>query len=150
MKKFKYQIITVLAIFALISVIFTVQATTENENITKESKFFVKSEQGIKINTEALKNSINVFQSLPNEKKAAIKNRLTELSLKRQKDIQKVEKKINEYKAQKNQNSIKIHETQISQLQAIQKIALKENATETAKSLEILISWYENKQNSTL
>ena len=148
MKSFNGKVLSILLILLVISVAWAVtNETTANDAATLDnSKTFVTNEQGFKINEETIKNSLNLYQNLPVEKKNAIKDRMAQLSQKRQKNIEEVEKQIQEYKLQKKLQKAKSQITQISQLQAIQKIALKENAIETAKSLETLISWYESKQ----
>lgn len=147
MKSFKEQIIPILVIFLLISAAWAVtKAAPENVVSTNKNKLFVSNVQGMEINKEAIKNSINLYQDLSEDKKIVIRERMAELSRKRQEDIEKVKKQIKEYKLQKKLQKTNSREAQINQLQAIQKIALKENATETVKSLEILISWYKNKQ----
>jgi len=148
MKSFRDHIISLSVIFILISLGWKLaNAATSNEAALKTEKLSVSKTQSMKINEDIIKNSINAFQNLSEDKKVALKERMAQLSQKRQQDIKEVEKLINEYKLQKQLQYItEAQETQINQLQAIQKIALKENATETAKSLEIFISWYENKQ----
>ncbi|MBN2590520.1 MAG: hypothetical protein JXA96_11720 [Sedimentisphaerales bacterium] len=147
MKGFNFKFTSILVILFLISAACAVtKETTKNEGLDQENKIFVSNTQGFEINKETIKNSLNLYQNLSTDKKTAIKDRMVKLSQKRQQNIEQVQKQIKEYKLHKNLQNAKSQVTQISQLQAIQKIALKENATETAKSLEILISWYENKQ----
>lgn len=147
MKSVKGHFLSLLIIIVLISVAWAVtNATTEDENLTKTNKPFVPKTHLTKFDKETIKNSINLYQNLSEDKKVAIKNKMAQLSQKRQQNIKEVEKQIQEYKLQKQLQNTNSQVTQIDQLQAIQKIALKENATETAKSLEILISWYQNKQ----
>ena len=145
MKIFKDGIVSLLVIFLVISIAFAV-ANAENNNLAEENNLFVRNEQGITINQETVKNSVDLYKKLSDDKKTVIKERMAALSQTRQKNIDRVEKQIKEYKLQKHLQKARNQITQINQLQAIQKIALKENATETAKSLEILISWYQNKK----
>ncbi len=138
MKSFSGIVVSILIITVLISTAWAVVNDKSNSAVSNAQKF--------EMNKEAIKNNISTYQNLPADKKAAIKDRMAKLSQQRQNNIKEVEKQIQEYKLQQQLQKDKNQVPQISQLQAIQKIALKENATETAKSLDILISWYQNKQ----
>lgn len=151
MKCCNVRFVSILIILVLVSAVWAVtKDTNENVNSNDQSKSVVSNTQKFEMNKNAIKNNIQLYQNLSEDKKAAIKDRMAKLSQKRQNNIKEVEKQIEEYKLKQQLQKANSQETQIDQLQAIQKIALKENATETAKSLEILISCYQNKQKIRL
>ncbi|MBN1972404.1 MAG: hypothetical protein JW787_02100 [Sedimentisphaerales bacterium] len=150
MKNMKYQVISILVISIVVSAAWALsRAEAENAAITQTNKLFVTSEQGQEINVQAMKKSLNLYQNLSEDKKAAIKEKMAQLKQERQKDIERVEKQIKEYRLQiiKKQNTTS-QEARISQLQALKQLALKENAPETAKKIDNLISKYENNKAS--
>jgi hypothetical protein len=151
MKCFNGRFVSILIILVLVSAVWAVtKETNENVNSNKENKSVVSNTQKFEMNKNAIKNNMKLYQNLSEDKKVAIKDRMTKLSQKRQNNIKEVEKQIKEYKFKQQLQKANSQVPQIDQLQAIQKIALKENATETAKSLEILISCYQNKQKIRL
>ncbi len=151
MKFYNVRFVSILIIFVLVSAVWAVTKDTD-ENVSSDTpgKSVVSNTQKFEMNKNAIKNNMKLYQNLSEDKKAAIKDRMAKLSQKRQNNIKEVEKQIEEYKLKQQLQKANSPVTQIDQLQAIQKIALKENATETAKSLEILISCYQNKQKIRL
>jgi hypothetical protein len=151
MKFCNVRFVSILIILVLVSAVWAItKDTNENVNSNTQSKSAVSNTQKFEMNKNAIKNNIKLYQNLSEDKKAAIKDRMAKLSQKRQNNIKEVEKQIEEYKLKQQLQKANSQVPQIDQLQAIQKIALKENATETAKSIEILISCYQNKQKIRL
>ncbi len=147
MKFCNVRFVSILIIFVLVSAVWAVtKETDEKVNSTAESRSVLSNTQKFEMNKNTIKNNIELYQNLSEEQKTALKDRMAKLSQKRQNNIKEVEKQIEEYKLKQQLQKANTQVTQIDQLQAIQKIALKENATETAKSLEILISCFQNKQ----
>lgn len=142
--KKEYIIVTVLTSILISISLATAGMQSGNTNVQQKTKLYVAGHQGKSINPEAVKNSINLYKNLSEDKKIAIKEKMAKMNQERQKNIEAVEKQIKELRLQGKLQTSKSQEENVSQLQAIQKLALKENAIETAKKLEVLISKLEN------
>ncbi len=144
MKKYFLSIIVVLTL--IYTAWTTVIASSQDAANPGTDKLSVASTGGLKITAEVMKKGINLYQTLSEDKKAAIKEKMIKMSQERQKAIESVEKQIKEYKlgVKTKQPQKQSQEDRISRLQALQKFALKENAPETAKRFEKLIGLYEN------
>lgn len=140
-----YIIVTVITSIILISVSLTTSGIQAgNTKVQQQPKLFVPGQLGLSINSEAVKNSVNLYKNLSEDKKIAIKEKMVKKSQDRQKSIEAVGKQIKEIKLQGKMQKSKTQEEKVSQLQAIQKLALEENAVETAKKLEVFINKIEN------
>ncbi len=142
--KKEYIIIAIITATLISISLVTSGMQSENTKVQKQAALFVAGQQGITINPEAIKNSISLYKNLSEDKKIAIKEKMAQKSQQRQKNIEAVEKQIKELRMQGKLQKPKNKEEQVSRLQEIQQLALRENATETAKSLASLINMYEN------
>jgi hypothetical protein len=153
MKKIKVQIISIAVISILVSLVLTISGSaSESTAKIQVSKFFIDKDNGREINPELIQQSINLYQNLSDSQKAAVKDKLAKMAEERKKAIEVVSKQIREYRVQqvKQQNVIS-QQQRINQLQALEQLALEENATETAKKIANLINRYENnKQNESI
>ena len=152
MKNITFQIITITIITLLISAGRLVAGQTSQKTAkSNESKYFIDSTTGREINPEVIQKSINLYKNLSESQKTAIKEKMAKLAVERQKAIDIVSKQIREYRIQqtKQQNAAS-QQQKINQLQALQQLAIKENATATAKKLASLIDKFENiKENKS-
>lgn len=145
MKNMKDQVISIIIIISLVSTIFAATAANSGNTATAQTdKLFITNTQGRAINPGVLQKSINLYQNLSEDKKVEIKTKMVKMTQERQKAIDAIEKQIKEFRLQRKLQKSKNQDAQISQLQAIKQLALKENATETVKSLESLINKYVN------
>ena len=148
MQNMKKQFIAIMIISTLFLAILALTGFASQEtSISKTDKSQSNATQGKEINVEVTKKGINLYMNLSEDKKVAIKEKMIKQSQERQKAIKAVEKQIKEYRLQKSKlQQAKSDEAQIGRLQALQQIALKENAPQTAKRFERLINLYENRQ----
>ena len=142
--KKEHIIITVITSIILSISLATAGMQSETPNVRQQAKLFVTGQQGMSINAEAVKNSVNLYKNLSEDKKIVIKEKMAQRSRQRQKNIEAVEKQIKELRIQGKLQKSKSQEEQVNRLQEIQQLALRENATETVKSLASLINMYEN------
>jgi len=138
----KTRLIPATIITILLLVILTVSGQAFNNPQT--SKLEIKASQSTEITPDALQKSISLIQNLPEEKKAQIIEKMTQMAQQRRKAILQVQKQKTELRLQR----LKLQKAQISQLLAIQKLILEENAQETAKKLENLTVMLEDKQTN--
>ena len=144
----KDQVISIIAASTLILAAWAAAGLASQNTITSQAdKLSVANTQGRVINADTMKKSINLYQGLSEDRKAAIKDKMIKMSLERQKAIKTVEKQIREYRLRKLKvQQAKNLKAQIKRLEALEEFAIKENAPETAKRFERLISLYENRQ----
>ena len=150
MKNSNVKFISILVIVYLVSAAWVIAGTlSENSEISQSSKYFVDSATGRQINKEVLQKIINQYQNLSEDQKTALKEKMAKMTAERQKAIEAVSKQIREYRLQKVklQNATS-QQQRLNQLQALQLLALKGNAPETAKKIAQLISKYENTEEN--
>jgi gas vesicle protein len=149
MNSVKDRIVSTIVISTLVLAACVMAGFASNGAVKYQSDaLFVASAQGREINAEFIKKSISLYQSLSEDKKAAIREKMTRMSQDRQKNIEVVSRQIKQYRLQQSkQKQTTSRETRISRLQALQQFALKENAPQIAKRFERIISLYEDIQS---
>ena len=123
--------VSILAFIVTISLIFTLYAQSSEKISNKQNEIFsVSNSQKLNINSEIINQSIILFKSLSREQQTTITQRMIQMSQERQKAIEAIEKQIAQVRFQSSKNKInKTQDTNVSQLENIQKTDLKENAT---------------------
>ncbi|MEJ2648645.1 MAG: hypothetical protein P8016_09590 [Sedimentisphaerales bacterium] len=149
MKNLKDRVVSVVVISALFLATYVTAGFASNDVAKwQPGMLFVASSQGREINAEFVKKSISLYQSLSEDRKVAIKEKMIKMSQDRQRDIETVALKIKQYRLEKTKEKlVSSREARINRLQALQQFALKENAPLTAKRFERIISLYEDIQS---
>lgn len=87
------------------------------------------------------------YRNMSEEERTEYREKMAQVARTRQEAIEEIEQQLSKLKFRERREQLVEPQMRVKELQEIQKLAVKENATETAKRLESFIAQYQQRQS---
>ncbi len=104
----------------------------------------------LKAAVESMGQGRDQYRNMSEEERDKYRKKMTQVARTRQRAVEEIEQQLSKLKfREQRQQQVVEPQTRINELQEIHQLAIKENATETAKRLESFIAQYQQRQSQT-